>query len=91
MSDWTPPARPDWVQQVVDEGRHMDIRSLVPLQAGELMDTARRNTGFDDFGSDEWLEGFHIFLQALEDEADLHLLGRLMTRSDILRLSLIHI
>ncbi|MBK6289310.1 MAG: sulfotransferase [Gammaproteobacteria bacterium] len=85
MSDWTPPARPDWVQQVVDEGRHMDIRSLVPLQAGELMDTARRNTGFDDFGSDEWLEGFHIFLQALEDEADLHLLGRLMTRSDILR------
>lgn len=63
----------------------MDIRSLVPLQAGELMDTARRNTGFDDFGSDEWLEGFHIFLQALEDEADLHLLGRLMTRSDILR------
>jgi hypothetical protein len=73
------------VQQVIDEGRHMDIRSLVPLQAGELMDTARRNTGFDDFGSDEWLQGFHVFLQALEEEADLHLFGRLMTRSDILR------
>lgn len=63
----------------------MDIRSLVPLRAGELMATARRNTGFDDFGSDEWLEGFHIFLKALDEEADLHLLGRLMTRSDILR------
>ncbi|MDO8862975.1 sulfotransferase [Haliea sp. E1-2-M8] len=84
-SSWTPPPRPDWVQQVIDEGRHMDIRSLVPLQAEELMATARRNTGFDDFGSDEWLEGFHVFLKALEEEADLHLLGRLMTRSDILR------
>lgn len=63
----------------------MDIRSLVPLQAEELMATARHNTGFDDFGSDEWLEGFQVFLRALEEEADLHLLGRLMTRSDILR------
>jgi hypothetical protein len=82
---WTPPPRPDWVQRVIDEGRHMDIRSLVPLQAEELLATARRNTGLDDFGSDEWLEGFHVFLKALEEEADLHLLGRLMTRSDILR------
>ncbi|MBM68928.1 MAG: sulfotransferase family protein [Haliea sp.] len=85
MSEWTPPARPEWVQRVIDEGQHMDIRSLVPLRAEELMDTARRNTGFADFGSDDWLEGFHVFLQALEEEADLHLLGRLMTRSDILR------
>ena len=85
MSQWTPPPRPDWVQQVVDEGRHMDIRSLVPLEPAELMATARRNTGFDDFGEDSWLEGFHVFLKALDEEADLHLLGRLMTRSDILR------
>lgn len=85
MSQWTPPPRPDWVQQVIDEGRHMDIRSLVPLEPEELMATARRNTGFDDFGEDSWLEGFHVFLQALDEEAELHLLGRLMTRSDILR------
>lgn len=85
MSQWTPPPRPNWVQQVIDEGRHMDIRSLVPLAPEELMATARRNTGFDDFGEDSWLEGFHVFLKALDEEADLHLLGRLMTRSDILR------
>ncbi|MAA87459.1 MAG: sulfotransferase family protein [Haliea sp.] len=85
MSEWTPPARPEWVQRIIEEGQHMDIRSLVPLRAEELMDTARRNTGFADFGSDDWLEGFHVFLQALDKEADLHLLGRLMTRSDILR------
>lgn len=63
----------------------MDIRSLVPLQAEELMASARRNTGFEDFGSDEWLQGFHVFLKAVDEEAELHLLGRLMTRSDILR------
>lgn len=63
----------------------MDIRSLVPLEAEELMASARRNTGFEDFGDDDWLEGFHVFLRALHEEADLHLLGRLMTRSDILR------
>lgn len=84
-SSWTPPPRPDWVQKVIDEGRHMDIRSLVPLQADELMTTAQHNTGLDDFGSYEWLQGFQIFLKAVDEEADLHLLGRLMTRSDILR------
>ncbi|MCB1843237.1 MAG: sulfotransferase [Halioglobus sp.] len=84
MSKWTPPERPEWVRQIIDEGRHMDIESLVPLEAAELMDTARRNTGFDDFGSHEWREGFEVFLDALREEADLHLLGRLMTRSDIL-------
>lgn len=79
-----PPPRPDWVQRVIDEGRHMDIRSLVPLEAEELMATARRNTGLTDFGLGAWLEGFHTFLDSLEEEAELHLLGRLMTRSDIL-------
>ncbi len=85
MSQWTPPARPDWVRQIIDEGQHMDIDSLVPLDASELMATARRNTGFNDFGSDEWREGFQVFLKALNEEAELHLLGRLMSRSDILR------
>ncbi len=85
MSKWTPPERPEWVRQIIDEGRHMDIESLVPLEASELMDTATRNTGFDDFGSDEWREGFDVFIKSVNEEADLHLLGRLMTRSDILR------
>ena len=37
MSQWTPPPRPDWVQQVIDEGRHMDIRSLVPLDKDAIL------------------------------------------------------
>ena len=43
MSEWTPPERPEWVTRVIDEGRHMDIRSLVPLRADELMETDRKS------------------------------------------------
>lgn len=85
ISHWTPPPRPEWIARINAEGRHMDIDSLVPLQPDELMETARRNTGFSDFGSDEWREGFEIFVKAVNEEAELHLFGRLMTRSDILR------
>jgi hypothetical protein len=85
VSRWTPPARPDWVQRINAEGSAMDSASLVPLDAAELMATAQRNTGFSDFGSDEWREPFEVFVKAVNTEADLHLFGRLMTRSDILR------
>lgn len=85
INRWTPPPRPEWVERINAEGRFMEIDSLVPLDTRELMETARRNTGFDDFGDDGWREGFEIFVKAVNEEAELHLLGRLMTRSDILR------
>ena len=81
---WTPPARPPWLQQFNAEAGRMDIRSLVPLEADELIATARRTTGFDDFGGNEWREPFEVLLRSIEDEAQLHPFGRLMTRSDIL-------
>ena len=84
MSNWTPPERPEWVAKVIEEGEHMDIKRVVPLNPDELMATAIEATGFSDFGADYWLEGFHVFIDALENEAELHLLGRLMARSDIL-------
>ncbi len=85
ISRWTPPPRPEWVQRINDEGRHMDIRSLVRLDPDELIETAQRNTGFADFGGGRWREGFELFVKAVDVEAQLHLFGRLMTRSDILR------
>src|SRR5262249_41519680 len=45
---------------------------------------AKANTGLSDFGIDDWVEPFRIFIKALDEEADLTLMGRLMTRSDIL-------
>jgi hypothetical protein len=83
-SDWTPPLRPEWVARVNDEGRGMDIASLVPLRPEELIETAKSNTGLSDFGSGPWRDGFEVLVHALNEEAELNLVGRLMTRSDLL-------
>ena len=83
---WTPPPRPDWVAKIIEEGKCMDIKGVVPLDENSLLDTARRNTGLSDFGDDDWHEPFQRFIKSLDDDAQLHLMGRLMTRSDILML-----
>ena len=81
---WQPPPRPEWVHAINEEGACMDIRGIVPLDERSLLDTAMRNTGRDDFGPDDWREPFRVFIKSLEDEAELNLMGRLRTRSDIL-------
>jgi hypothetical protein len=83
---WTPPPRPEWLATFNDEGRHMDIRNLVPLDPAELIETAKRATGFDDFGDERWREPFEILVKSLEEEAALNFFGRLMARSDMLNL-----
>jgi hypothetical protein len=88
MSDdqmsWVPPPRPEWLSTFNDEGRHMDIKNLVPLDPNELIETAKRATGFDDFGDERWREPFHILVKSLEEEAALNFFGRLMARNDVL-------
>jgi hypothetical protein len=84
QGDWTPPHRPDWLARVNEEGRGMDIASLVPLRPAELIETAMANTGLSDFGKDEWREPFEVLVAAINEEAQLNLFGRLMTRSDLL-------
>lgn len=83
---WQPPARPEWLQSFLDETREWDATSVAPLDAAELINTARRNTGLDDFGPDDWREPFELLLNAINKEADLHLFGRLWTRQDLLLL-----
>lgn len=84
VEQWRPRPRPEWVQRINEEGGHLDIRSIVPLDARSLIETAKTNTGLTDFGSDDWIEPFHVFVKALEDEAQLNLMGRILSRSDIL-------
>ena len=67
-----------------DEGRYTDLKNLVPLDAAELIATAKRATGFDDFGDERWREPFEILVKALEEEAELNYFGRLMARNDML-------
>jgi hypothetical protein len=65
-------------------GEAIDAKSVVLLDERSLLETAMANTGLSDFGDDDWREPFRILLDDLERHAALHLVGRLMTRSDLL-------
>jgi len=83
---WSPKPRPEWVTELNAFGRHAGTpAALVPLDEESLLEAARTATGLDDFGDDAWREPFAIFVRALEEEADLHLLGRTMARNEIVR------
>ncbi len=81
---WQPPPRPAWLAALNREGAQFDLRSLVPLDAGELVDTACRRTGLSDFGPEHWRRPFETLCRDLDGPASLTLMGRLMTRSDLL-------
>ncbi|MGI9590241.1 MAG: sulfotransferase family protein [Myxococcota bacterium] len=83
---WTPPARPRWVARLNAHGAAVgDPAALVSLDPEELLATAREGTGLDDFGGEAWRPHYDAFLGALAEEAHLHLAGRIVARSEILR------
>lgn len=82
--EWVPPERPEWVKRINEEGACMDIRGVVPLDENSLIATACTNTGLSDFGDEEWREPFQVLIKSLEEESELNLMGRLMTRTDLL-------
>jgi hypothetical protein len=84
--EWIPPERPEWVQRINEEGAAMNIRGVVPLDEESLLRSAMQTTGLSDFGADDWREPFRVFIKALEEEAELNLMGRIRTRSEILQL-----
>lgn len=80
--------RPEWVRQVNEEGalwaRAGMLADMVPLDFDGLVAAARRETGLSSFGEDDWAEPLQVLLRALEEEAELNLMGRLATRSELL-------
>jgi hypothetical protein len=85
-SAWTPPPRPEWVQRINDEGACMNISGTVPLDPASLIASATKSTGLADFGVEDWREPFEILCKSLDEDADLNLLGRIRTRSELLLL-----
>lgn len=86
---WSPKPRPEWVAELNAFGRHLGSpRAIVALDEESLLDAARAATGLSDFadpGDDGWREGMRVFVDSLENEADLNLLGRIMARNEIVR------
>jgi hypothetical protein len=86
MSDRYP--RPDWVRRINAMGASVGgAAELIRLDVEELVDRARGTTGLDRFGEfdGDWRGRLESLVTAIEETADLNVMGRLMTRQEILR------
>ena len=86
-----PSTRPVWVQAVNrgeiepindEAGRPLTRDALI----GEALALDGSDRGLAAFGSETFLEGLDVFTRAVEEEAQLHVLGRWITRRFLLRL-----
>jgi hypothetical protein len=80
--------RPDWVRRMNYMGDSvLGGHHLVSLEPEPLIEQARAATGLDDFGSfdGDWRGRLERLVEEIERTAHLHLVGRLMTRQEILR------
>ena len=81
--------RPDWVRRINLMAGSVggDARDLVPIDAGDLLDTATAGLGglpAGDLGDPRWQERFEALATAI-DAAPMHLVGRLITKQELLR------
>ncbi|TMA47783.1 MAG: sulfotransferase [Deltaproteobacteria bacterium] len=82
------PRRPLGLRLLNRTGRALRAVGLPVLRLDEasLLARASRRTGLDDFGDGAFRESLRRLLDALEHEAALTLLGRLIARADCVRL-----
>jgi hypothetical protein len=81
---WTAPPHPGWLTAMNREGSYLNLPVVVPLDEDSLLQHACNTTGLSDFGDELWREPFSVLVKALEEEAQLTLMGRLMARNDII-------
>jgi len=81
---WIAPPHPQWLATVNREGSCFNLSAVVPLDQDSLIAHACRTIGLSDFGDEGWREPFSVLVKALEEEAQLTLMGRLMARNDII-------
>ena len=83
---WTPPVRAPWVEKLNTVGSSLGgARQLVPLDQEELLAAAQATTGLEEWGGLGFREGLRVLVEALEREARLNVVGRLLARSEIVR------
>jgi hypothetical protein len=83
---WAPPPAPDWLDRLNAHGTAVGgARHLIGLDPDELVATARASTGLDDFGGQTWRPHYTVLVDALDAEARLTLAGRILARTDLLR------
>ncbi|MEW6268407.1 MAG: sulfotransferase [Thermodesulfobacteriota bacterium] len=81
--------RPDWVRRLnaMADSVGGDARRIVPIDARELLEEAETSLGFaprGHFGDPSWRQRFTELACAV-DASTMHVVGRLMTRQELLR------
>jgi len=84
-------SQPEWLRRLNAVGRSLvasagDGSMGVPLNEASLLDEAMANTGLSDFGDardESWREGFGVLVRSLDTESKLTLMGRVLTRGDL--------
>ncbi len=57
-----------------------------PLRTVDLIETAKRRCGLDDFGGGDFFEGLSRLLDSCQRESQLNLIGRIVLRADLIRI-----
>src|SRR5258707_3706417 len=63
-------------------------KSRIPrtsLRAIDLIETAKRRWGLDDFGGGDFFEGLSRLIDSCQRESQLNLVGRIVLRADLIR------
>lgn len=83
---WQAPERPQWARRLIAHAEAIGgAERLISLDGEELLESAKRATGLSDFGDDPWREAYDVLVHALERESNLHLIGRAIVRTELLR------
>lgn len=79
--------RPDWVRRINLFGTAVgDPARMVSLDADEMLAAAAESVGLSDFGDEPgWEAGYRALCDAMNEEAQLNVLGRLSARGEIVR------
>jgi len=56
-----------------------------PIRAVDLIETAKRRCGLDDFGGGDFFEGLSRLIDSCQRESQLNLIGRIVLRADLIR------
>jgi sulfotransferase family protein len=82
IDDLREPRYDEAQRAALDSGRGL----AVPLDVDGLLDDARRRTGLDDFGADDFVARLRVMIDAVDADAGLNALGRLAVRQRFVRL-----
>jgi hypothetical protein len=65
---------------LLDKGRIL----RTPIRAVDLIKTAKRRCGLDDFGGGDFFEGLSRLLDSCQHESQLNLIGRIVLKTDLI-------